>query len=147
MHILETTIKNECQKNQESDNEDSSSARHEGPIRPNQLKLKLLDVALFSIQMVASYVLMLVVMSFSGWLFVSVVLGQSLGHLVFSISVSSTRIISLKANHQNIDNITPSSHQDDLFGHDNEPLVENASSDPDQSSIGSNIVTVEVHQY
>jgi len=46
-------------------------------------KSKVFDGILFSLQMISSYILMLVVMTFSAWLFIAVVLGQSIGSSIF----------------------------------------------------------------
>lgn len=55
----------------------------------------LSDVAIFLTHSVLSYVLMLSVMVYSGWLFVAVVLGMGLGYFVFGH-------ISMKINMENV---------------------------------------------
>ena len=46
-------------------------------------KFKVLDGLFFSIQMVLNYTLILVIMKFSAWLFIAIVLGQTLENLSF----------------------------------------------------------------
>lgn len=46
-------------------------------------RLKIFDGLLFSVQMILSYLLMLVVMSYSVWLFLAIVMGQAIGSCLF----------------------------------------------------------------
>ena len=49
----------------------------------NLTKLKIMDGILFCVQMILSYLVMLVVMSYSIWIFLAVILGQAVGSWLF----------------------------------------------------------------
>ena len=53
------------------------------PAATNLKKLKIMDGILFAIQMVLSYLVMLVVMSYSIWIFLAVIIGQAIGSWIF----------------------------------------------------------------
>ena len=56
---------------------------HAPPAATNLKKLKIMDGILFAIQMVLSYLVMLVVMSYSIWIFLAVIIGQAIGSWIF----------------------------------------------------------------
>lgn len=47
-------------------------------------RFRLIQAALFGVQMLLAYVLMLIVMTFNGNLILSVVLGETTGYLLFT---------------------------------------------------------------
>ena len=86
---VEDTITNDVLDDQHAEEEEDFLVRTTPDHAPDEqrwstkTKLKVLDGILFSIQMISSYILMLVVMTFSGWLFIAIVLGQSIGQSIF----------------------------------------------------------------
>ena len=104
-------------------------------------KLKVLDGILFSIQMISSYILMLVVMTFSGWLFIAIVLGQSIGQSIFfyrpSIHQISSYPQSTSASRDQDLNITSPSTQENP-AEEGEQIL-------DESNDAANVISVEVY--
>ena len=104
-------------------------------------KLKVLDGILFSIQMISSYILMLVVMTFSGWLFIAIVLGQSIGQSLFfyrpSIHQTSSYPQSTSTSRDQDLNITSPSTRENQAEEEEEIL--------DESNDAANVISVEVH--
>ena len=104
-HPKNTIVPNDIVEDVSNTEEEISNAEEENlVVVPDQAsdeqrwsiktKLKLLDGMLFSIQMISSYILMLVVMTFSGWLFLAVVFGQTFGQSVFFYKPIIHKIIS-----------------------------------------------------
>lgn len=142
VHILvgNHVKKQHCQSDQHhGDDQISSDADQEQLLNSSNnqqhpyWKLKFLDTFLFFIQMVTSYILMLVVMSFSLYFLLAVVLGQSLGNLVFFYKPKITFL-----HHQE----HQSKDEDAISDHD-QPVaaVESAAVED------ANVITVEVHHY
>ena len=104
-------------------------------------KLKVLDGILFSIQMISSYILMLVVMTFSGWLFIAIVLGQSFGQSIFfyrpSIHQISSYPQSTSTSRDQDLNITSPSTQENQ-AEEGEQIL-------DESNDAANVISVEVY--
>ena len=104
-------------------------------------KLKVLDGILFSIQMISSYILMLVVMTFSGWLFIAIVLGQSIGQSIFfyrpSIHQISSYPQSTSTSRDQDLNITSPSTQENP-AEEGEQIL-------DESNDAANVISVEVY--
>ena len=104
-------------------------------------KLKVLDGILFSIQMISSYILMLVVMTFSGWLFIAIVLGQSIGQSIFfyrpSIHQISSYPQSTSTSRDQDLNITSPSTQENQ-AEEGEQIL-------DESNDAANVISVEVY--
>ena len=104
-------------------------------------KLKVLDGILFSIQMISSYILMLVAMTFSGWLFIAIVLGQSIGQSIFfyrpSIHQTSSYPQSTSTSIDQDLNITSPSTQENQ-AEEGEQIL-------DESNDAANVISVEVY--
>ena len=104
-------------------------------------KLKVLDGILFSIQMISSYILMLVAMTFSGWLFIAIVLGQSIGQSIFfyrpSIHQTSSYPQSTSTSRDQDLNITSPSTQENQAEEEEQIL--------DESNDAANVISVEVY--
>ena len=104
-------------------------------------KLKVLDGILFSIQMISSYILMLVVMTFSGWLFIAIVLGQSIGQSIFfyrpSIHQTSSYPQSTSTSRDQDLNITSPSTEENQAEEGEQILAE--------SNDAANVISVEVY--
>ena len=104
-------------------------------------KLKVLDGILFSIQMISSYILMLVVMTFSGWLFIAIVFGQSIGQSIFFYRPSFHQISSYPqststSRDQDLNITSPSTQGDQA--EEGEQIL-------DESNDIANVISVEVH--
>lgn len=105
-------------------------------------KLKVLDGILFSIQMISSYILMLVVMTFSGWLFIAIVLGQSIGQSIFfyrpSIHQTSSYPQSTSTSRDQDLNITSPSTQENQ-AEEGEQILDESNDE------AANVISVEVY--
>ena len=104
-------------------------------------KLKVLDGILFSIQMISSYILMLVVMTFSGWLFIAIVLGQSIGQSIFFYRPSIHQISSYPQStstprDQDLNITSPSTQENPA--EEGEQIL-------DESNDAANVISVEVY--
>lgn len=104
-------------------------------------KLKVLDGILFSIQMISSYILMLVVMTFSGWLFIAIVLGQSIGQSIFFYRPSIHHVSSYPqststSRDQDLNITSPSTEENQA--EEGEQIL-------DESNDAANVISVEVY--
>ena len=126
--VRDRSVNTPVENNAIEDEEDTN------PLLPTNLglsmtKLKVLDGVLFSIQMVLSYLLMLVVMSYSVWLFFAIVFGQAIGSSIFFHSPQNHLKQSFQAP------IHPPCHQSIAPNMSEEEAIETT----------SNVAVVEVH--
>ena len=142
---VEDTITNDLLDDQHAEEEDllvrTPDHAPDEPRWSTKTKLKVLDGILFSIQMISSYILMLVVMTFSGWLFIAIVLGQSIGQSLFfyrpSIHQTSSYPQSTSTSRDQDLNITSPSTQENQSEEEEQIL--------DESNDAANVISVEVH--
>lgn len=142
---VEDTITNDLLDDQHAEEEDllvrTPDHAPDEPRWSTKTKLKVLDGILFSIQMISSYILMLVVMTFSGWLFIAIVLGQSIGQSIFfyrpSIHQTSSYPQSTSTSRDQDLNITSPSTQENQAEEEEQIL--------DESNDAANVISVEVH--
>jgi len=142
---VEDTTTNDVLDDQHAEEEDllvrTPDHAPDEPRWSTKTKLKVLDGILFSIQMISSYILMLVVMTFSGWLFIAIVLGQSIGQSIFfyrpSIHQTSSYPQSTSTSRDQDLNITSPSTRENQAEEEEEIL--------DESNDAANVISVEVH--
>ena len=142
---VEDTITNDVLDDQHAEEEDSlvRTPDHAPDAQrwSTKTKLKVLDGILFSIQMISSYILMLVVMTFSGWLFIAIVLGQSIGQSIFfyrpSIHQTSSYPQSTSTSRDQDLNITSPSTEENQAEEGEQILAE--------SNDAANVISVEVY--
>ena len=144
---VEDTITNDVLDDQHAEEEEDFLVRTTPDHAPDEqrwstkTKLKVLDGILFSIQMISSYILMLVVMTFSGWLFIAIVLGQSIGQSIFfyrpSIHQTSSYPQSTSTSRDQDLNITSPSTQENQ-AEEGEQIL-------DESNDAANVISVEVY--
>ena len=142
---VEDTTTNDVLDDQHAEEEDllvrTPDHAPDEPRWSTKTKLKVLDGILFSIQMISSYILMLVVMTFSGWLFIAIVLGQSIGQSLFfyrpSIHQTSSYPQSTSTSRDQDLNITSPSTRENQAEEEEEIL--------DESNDAANVISVEVH--
>ena len=150
VHIIEKTLQEAKEQNDNSNvdrDTNTEQAEEENLLTPiqqptrwtNSTKLKVIDGVLFSLQMISSYILMLVVMTFSAWLFIAVVVGQSIGCAIFF----HRPLIHTKMSLPPSDDITNTT-EPDLTS--TSPTVEEEERPQLQdSNATANVITVEVH--
>lgn len=143
VHILvdNHVKKKHCQTNHSHESSDSADDQVQllnatSNFNVSYWKLKLLDTLLFFIQMVTSYVLMLVVMSYSFYFLIAVVLGQSLGNLVFFYKPKVTFHFAQSKEEQHPCSNNIPTEEENVAEEQVQPVAE----DP-------NVITVEVHHH
>jgi len=152
VHIIEKTLQ-EAKKRNDSAIEDVDTnvdhAEEDNLVTPiqqpqrwtNSAKLKVLDGIFFSLQMFSSYILMLVVMTFSAWLFIAVIVGQSIGCSIFFHRPLTLTKISLPQS----DDITITREPDHATTSPTFPVEEEERHQLQDSNATANVITVEVH--
>ncbi|XP_054271645.1 probable low affinity copper uptake protein 2 [Macrosteles quadrilineatus] len=89
------------QLNQQSNPHDSTTLIGEVPkgIRRKRTYKRLIGSCLFMLHSIMSFVLMLAVMSFNGYLTLAVLSGYAIGYVVFGPKISERNLMSLRANY------------------------------------------------
>ena len=152
VHIIEKTLQEAKERNDSAIEDVDTNVDHAEednlvtPIQQpqrwtNSAKLKVLDGIFFSLQMFSSYILMLVVMTFSAWLFIAVIVGQSIGCSIFFHRPLTYTKISLPQS----DDITITREPDHATTSPTFRVEEDERHPLQDSNATANVITVEVH--
>lgn len=116
---------------------------------------RILDCIFYCTQHIISYVLMLVVMSFSAWLFIAVILGLTVGNAVFFYRPTANIFKPKKELFQvprSYDAMAPcdrhgSINQDEAFEAIPDSDPQESESRNNRQPTNENVISVEVHNY